>query len=953
MRTTMNNSPAGQAFGQVLDANRNLAGTTGKPSLWRTPVAAAVLAMAMGFSALDAHALALGRVNVLSALGEPLRAEVDVPDINADEAASLRTTVAGPDAFKAAGLEYNPALSNVQISLQRRANGSSFLRLTSERPVNEPFVDLILEANWSSGRIVRDYTMLFDPPNLRAQSAPVPVTPPAVSSSPPTSASVAPVARAAPPAAPAPVYVAPAPMAKAPVASRVRPPRPAPTPKAAPQATASKQVTVKAGNTASQLAARYKPPGVSLDQMLVAMLSRNPDAFDSGNINRLKKGAVLEVPSAATASGTSQAEARQTITAQSKDFNEFRRSLALGAPAAATPAASRKATGTVQATVEERKPVATAPDKLTLSKGAVAAAGAASTAKASKEEAIAKDKQAKDTAARTAELSKNIQDLAKLGATSTTATAKPSSSPASAAAAAVTPGVTVAAGAPAAPVATSPAKASVTSALPSPVAVASASAPTPMPVPKPAATSTAAVSAPVRPASDVTVASTSEPVAPPVAPPAAKPVAKAAPAAETGLVDGLLDNPVTLPAAGGLLALLAGFGVYRMRKRKSASQVDSSFLESRLQPDSFFGASGGQRIDTGEAASANGSGSSSMVYSPSQLDAAGDVDPVAEADVYLAYGRDLQAEEILKEALRTNPNRVAVHAKLMEIYAKRRDTKAFEAVAKEAYNVTKGQGADWEAACTLGREIDPANPLYQSGMSAASSSYAPLAGAAVAAGLGAPAFGASTISQPVAPSLAADPDVDFDLDLDFSAGDDLSSAPVVADNSYSKTSPIHVQSTTGIRPQQVVEQPVDLAFDMPTLPQFSLPEAKGVNLSAPDMASFANGLNFSPAPVAASSAPTAPMAMNTAPAPPPLDALEFDLGDLSLDLPTSRAPASAASMAVDAGVTGDPLETKLALAQEFREIGDDDGARSLAQEVAAEAKGDLKARAQRMVADLS
>jgi pilus assembly protein FimV len=103
------------------------------------------------------------------------------------------------------------------------------------------------------------------------------------------------------------------------------------------------------------------------------------------------------------------------------------------------------------------------------------------------------------------------------------------------------------------------------------------------------------------------------------------------------------------------------------------------------------------------------------VYSPSQLDAAGDVDPVAEADVYLAYGRDLQAEEILKEAMRTSPMRVAIHAKLMEIYAKRRDSKAFETVAVEAFNLTHGNGPEWAYITEMGRELDPANPMYQPG----------------------------------------------------------------------------------------------------------------------------------------------------------------------------------------------------------------------------------------------
>ena len=128
------------------------------------------------------------------------------------------------------------------------------------------------------------------------------------------------------------------------------------------------------------------------------------------------------------------------------------------------------------------------------------------------------------------------------------------------------------------------------------------------------------------------------------------PVPAPAPVEEPGFLDGLMDDPLLPLAGGGLLALLLGYGAYRVvQRRKQNSGVDSSFLESRIQPDSFFGASGGQRVDTANSEMTTGS---SMAYSPSQLDAGGDVDPVAEADVYLAYGRDLQAEEILKEAVR-------------------------------------------------------------------------------------------------------------------------------------------------------------------------------------------------------------------------------------------------------------------------------------------------------------
>jgi pilus assembly protein FimV len=407
---------------------------------------------------------------------------------------------------------------------------------------------------------------------------------------------------------------------------------------------------------------------------------------------------------------------------------------------------------------------------------------------------------------------------------------------------------------------------------------------------------------------------------------AAKPKAPPPPPPpEPTFIESLTDNPALIPGLGVLLAGLGGLAFWRIRQRNKAAQVDSSFLESRLQPDSFFGASGGQRVDTADSSSAAGAGSS-MVYSPSQLDAAGDVDPVAEADVYLAYGRDLQAEEILKEAMRSNPSRVAVHSKLMEIYAKRRDAKAFETVAKEAFNLTQGAGPEWDAASALGRDLDPGNPLYNAGNAPAGAGLAGsvmLGGAAAATA----AFSAtSTVPQQAMPV----PDVD--LDLDFSLGDDD------AGPSLLNSAPPSIEPTVALRAMPEPAATVD--FDMSDAAPL-----EGVKLSEPDLASFTNGLNFSTQPVSAPP-PTAPMSLKTGPSEPA--ALEFDLGGLSLDLPG----AASASDAVDAGVSGDPLETKLALALEFRDIGDSDGARSLVQEVADEASGPLKARALKMLADL-
>ena len=134
---------------------------------WRIGALASAVALLGSLASLEAHALALGKITVQSALGEPLRAEVDIIDINAEEVSSLKARVASPEAFKAAGLEYNAAIAaGLDVKLQRRADGRAYLRLTSQRAVTEPFVDLILEANSSSGRLSRDYTMLLDPPGL-------------------------------------------------------------------------------------------------------------------------------------------------------------------------------------------------------------------------------------------------------------------------------------------------------------------------------------------------------------------------------------------------------------------------------------------------------------------------------------------------------------------------------------------------------------------------------------------------------------------------------------------------------------------------------------------------------------------------------------------------------------------------------------------------------------------
>jgi pilus assembly protein FimV len=827
------------------DALKNTKQQFGRFALSRVAVAALSLCSA------NVWALGLGRLAVQSALGETLRAEIDVTSLTPEEAGNLKIRIATPETYRASGVDYNSVLPSTQAALLKRADGRPFLRLTSDRVVQEPFVDVILELSWSTGRLVREYTLLFDPPSDRAQAA---------ASAPPAAVATAPVF-SAPPAAPRPARApVPASVAQAPAPSAAPTPERAAKPAVAavvPSESVGDSYRVRSGDTLTGIASRTRRGSVSLDQTLVSLYRGNPQAFIGDNMNRLKAGALLSVPSADTAAAIDAKEARQLIQAQSADFGSFRQRLASGVPAVQADVPARKDAGQVQASVEDRKTTAAAaPDKLTLSKGASAVKPGASEVKLSKE----KEKQ--DTAVRVAELSKNVDELKKLSGAANAGAAAPASAPV---------------------------------------------APAPAPAPEPAASVAAqptvppvvAVPEPGRPAADTAAAP-----APKSAPAkAAVPEAAEEPGFFSEWIEG---NSLLLALGGGAVLALLGFGAYRARRAK-LDTGETSFLESRLQPDSFFGASGGQRIDTREAASGS---PSSMSYSLSQLDAIGDVDPVAEADVYLAYGRDLQAEEILKEAMRSTPERMAIRTKLLEVYAKRRDTKGFELLATQLHALTGGRGEDWDKAQELGLDIDPDNPLYQPG-------GVPESMPVGASGSVSEPLGATTMPQSVLPTQSS-----------------FSDAPT---------------EVLGNASEESASEEVDFDLD-------ALEAAPPVVVSEPaKLESF----DFAPAP-----APADAQAFYTPAASTPVGAsnapLEFDLSSISLDL---DAPAAASGADLDIETDGlvdddadddnaDPLARKLELAEEFRQIGDTEGARDLLQEVATKAEGTLKAKAQSMLTDL-
>jgi len=866
-----------------------------------TGVAAAALCLA----APAAWSLGLGRLQVQSALGETLRAEIDVTSLTPEEASNLRVKVAPPEAYRSAGVDYNAVLQGTQAELLRRPDGRPYLKLTSDRGVQEPFVDVILEINWSTGRLVREYTMLFDPPltaRAPAPAQPAPATAPTMSAAQPApapaQARVVPERRAAP----------------EPAAAPLRESRPAPKPTAPATAgtagtAGADTYTVKPGDSLSRIASRTVRPGVSLDQMLVSLYRGNQQAFIDNNMNRLKAGVVLSVPSAESAGGVSAGEARQVIQAQSADFGAYRNRLASGVPMSRPEGSARQAAGKVQASVDDRQSsAAAAPDKLTLSRPQAGKS-------ASAEDKVSKDAAKKADDVRVAELSKNVDELKRLsGATANAAASRPAATAPAAATTAATPAPAAAPGAgPTSPspaaVATGPAPMTGAASVP-----ATASAATPTVVAAAPASAAASVAAPAKAAASAS-------------PPAKRPPV---PVEQPGVLGSLLDdNPAALGLGALALALLAGFGIYRFTRRSKKDSGETSFLESRLQPDSFFGASGGQRIDTRDA----GGSSSSMSYSLSQLDAIGDVDPVAEADVYLAYGRDLQAEEILKEAMRSSPDRMAIRTKLLEVYAKRRDTKGFELLATQLFALTRGEGEDWAKAQELGAQIDPDNPLFKPG-------GAPVVAHGRSGEIIEP-LGATTMPQSVLPSPSQ-----------FGA----LAAPAVAAASAAAAA-----ATSPAPALDSASMGLDLDLDEPDAGPATAPAPLQATQSMPVSErrpeDDAMSLDFS--------VPEVPELQSRAPA-PAVEPTTFDLSEISLDL-DMPAEAPTAAPAAPAAVSGfgdiglpslgdegddDPLSRKLELADEFRQIGDTDGARDLLHEVVAKASGAVKSRAQSMLAEL-
>ena len=915
---------------------------------WKfTALAAAAFASA-ALTSHDAYALTLGRMDVQSALGQPLRAQIDIPEATPAELDALQVEMASPQQFRAYGVDYSNAAQAVQVTVQRRSDGTPYLSLSSSAPIDDPFVDLVLSANWNAGSVLRSYTLLLDPSSTStpavevAQAPQVPAPTAAEVGRTYSSAPIPPAVEATPPAA--------APVPAAPAAST----NSATSTPAAQTAPAAASVRVRRGDTAGRLAQNSRHNGVSLDQMLVAMLRHNPDAFINGNVNRMRAGAVLQMPTREQAQSTSAPQARQIMAAQSRDFSAFRRSLAQRTPRVQVAEQTRTATGRVQAQVADSAPQA-APDKLTLSKGAVQTPAQA-------EEQIARDKQNAAQDNRMQELQRNLQELKTISNTTPAATAAAGSAAATAAPAAdaATGGVAV----------TSDTLAAAAQNAPTPEAPATAAADAIAEAPNNADNSTAnsaatdgVVQDPATAAGEGAVDANidNEPVVNPVDAAAA---AAAAAAPEAPAPNSWTDSP-WLPVGGALAAVLLGLLGYGLWKRRQATAAPvSSFMQAAKE-----------------------AGAVSRDEDPA-LDApsAAHGTTLEHADAYLSYGQDAQAEATLHEVLRRDPQELAAWVKLCDLHAKHHDLVQLEVAARSLLAASKGEGPEWEHVLQLGRQMDPRNPFYAV-VQPATPTAAPAAGS----------FADALRNTPDAPAAAAaagstasfvqqrsannvnDMDADFDLpDLDLPNNANTRPTAAAPDTRNLSAASTETWNTPPAAPAPAAQAAasnnafdLDLDLDMldlptaqapitpkaaPTQPVPTLPTLDELHFDVTPAAPAPTPQPSASARVAAASAP-APVAPASAPAAARSAPGASDLGSLDLDtnLEAELPPVDTTDQHLPPPTppVNEHLATKLDLAMEFNSIGDSEGARALIEEVLAEATGPLQQRAQQLLRQIA
>lgn len=925
------------------------------------------------------YALGLGDIRLHSALNQPFNADIGLLSASPDEVGTLKVSLASYDTFARLGVDRPAVLMFLKFTVEQR-DGNYYIKVYSKEPIKEPFLDFLVDVSWGSGQLLREYTVLLDPPKLGREGAPAVEAP-----------TPAPAMTAATPAAAAPT-TAPAPVAVTRPAPSVTTPASPASAMTAPARSVSRRGLrygpVKVSDTLWSIAERMRPNrSVTPQQVMVALLKANPDAFYDNNVNRLKKGYVLRLDNPAMAAAISQAEAVREITRQNRAWHDYLRQAARSAherPSAATSAQAARAV----VTPEQPHLKLVAPEGKGAKGAGTAATGAAPGKETleqlrqqlmlAQEQSEAQKRENADLRKRMDELQGQIasmQRLLSLKDTDLAALQQQMHGGAAAPATAAKPEASAAAP-------SAPAKPEQVAAAPMTQAKPEQPAAQPQP---PAAAAKPEQAAAAKPGQPAAPAAGAKPEVPPTAggKPAPAPVTKPKPhvvmphpkpAPQPSFFSNLLGDPVTLGAIGAVvLAVLLLVGLIVKRRRAGGPGFSESILTAG-------GTSALSSKTVGGASSEESSLFSDLAVSGmnSVQGADAEVDPLTEADVYMAYGRYQQAEDLLNEALKHHPDRQDLKVKLLEVFYATKNSAAFEALANEVFSALEGSGPLWGKVLVMGHELCPGNPMFSS---------APEEGAATLGHGESASAGSDVLDIGIdLDALTADMEssseeggsgLDVDLGVDFSdIGEESAATPAAAPEPAADLD----FDLGGFEEQMAASEPAAAPETAPLADMdlgdldFGMPEtAAEPAAAAPAEAESAGGgmdfdlgdLSFGEEPATATeTAEAAPAAGESM--------LDFDLGDMGHDLGGVAEPALETEPAgsamdlgdLDLGDMGDigdlgdlgdvdAVSTKLDLAKAYVDMGEPDSARGILDEVLHEGNDEQKKQAQELMGQLA
>lgn len=696
------------------------------------------IAAASALSSGMAHALGLGEVTLQSALNQPLVAEIELLEVRDLASNEVLPSLAAPEEFTKAGVDRQYFLTDLKFTPVLKPNGKSVIRVTSSKPVREPYLNFLVEVLWPNGRLLREYTLLLDPPLYAPQTA-VAAAPqlPVAAPAPRPLAAPAPAPRPAPPQA-----TAPTPPAAA----------------AAPSALAGTEYKTTANDTLWEVAQRVRGGG-SVHQTMLAIQDLNPDAFIGGNINRMKSGQVLRLPDERQIKSRAQTEAVAQVAEQNAAWREGR-----SVAARQLDATKRTTAGAAPAqaqTQDSLKLVSADTGKATSGSEKGAADSKALTDKlaVTQESLDSTRRENEELKGRMGDLQSQLDKLQRLIQLKDDQLAKLQ---ADLAAQEQAPAAVPAAPQPE-PAAAEPQQSSAPTQEPAaepPVTPPEAAAPDFNYSEEPTAEPDAAVQTDTQqPAPEPAVAV--EPAAP--APAAEKPATpvQAAPAPvveepQLNTLDDLLANPMLLGIAGGgaLLVLLIALMMLSRRNALKEAELQASLAaesdtgsfdaDMQLPADSFEGLADGLADTAADAVPGEG-----RVTAQTS-------DALGEADIYIAYGRFNQAAELLQNAINDEPQRSDLRLKLMEVYAELGDREGF---ARQEGELREIGGA--------AVEVDQLKAKYPAMVAVVAGGMASAAAAEAESDLDSFSLDDLTLDEPSQPAAATgDLDDAFDLSLD-------------------------------------------------------------------------------------------------------------------------------------------------------------------------------------------